>query len=63
MTLHRRRDSQQIFDENSLAWLLIAKTEELRVRVQETVGTINERMRLLLDKDESRIDESVGRSD
>jgi len=61
MTLHRRRDSQQIIDEDSLAWLLIAKTEELRVRVQETVGAINERMRLLLDKDESRIDESVDR--
>jgi hypothetical protein len=62
MKLHRRRDSQQILDEESLAWLVIAKTEELRVRVQETVGAINERMRLLLDKDESRIDESVGRS-
>ena len=61
MMLHRRRDSQQIVDEDSLAWLLIAKTEELRVRVQETVGAINERMRLLLDKDESRIDESVDR--
>ena len=63
MMLHPRRDSRQILDEHSLAWLLIAKTEELRVRVQETVGTINERMRLLLDNDESIIDESLGRSD
>jgi hypothetical protein len=57
--LHPRRDSQQIFDENSLVWLLLAKTEELRARVQETAWTMNERMRLLLENEMRRTDESV----
>jgi hypothetical protein len=61
MKLQQGRDSQHIDDKNSLAWLLIAKTEELRVRVQETVEAINERMRLVLENEVSQNDHSVER--
>jgi hypothetical protein len=60
MILHPRRDSRQNFDENSLACLLIAKTEELRLRVKEIAGAMNERMRLLVENEVRQDEESVG---
>ena len=61
MKLQQGRDFQHIDDKNSLAWLLIAKTEELRVRVQETAALMNERMRLVLENEVSQNDQSVER--
>jgi hypothetical protein len=54
MKLHHRRDSRRILEEHRIACLAIAKTEELRVRVRETAGRINERVRTLFHTDASR---------